>query len=164
MKRIIFVLLTLVLLCSVASAAVTSYESDFTRGTDGWYGRGASVLTSKEGLFVGGRTATWNSPGRPFDLEPGVTYEIAVEVKQSQIDSGRFILSCEHKRGDEVSYENIAFADVPKNEWTTLSAVWTAGDYDSYILYIEGGENKTSFIIRMMRELIGVPGKQQSNC
>ena len=148
MKRIIFVLLTLVLLCSVASAAVTSYESDFTRGTDGWYGRGASVLTSKEGLFVGGRTATWNSPGRPFDLEPGVTYEIAVEVKQSQIDSGRFILSCENKRGDEVSYENIAFADVPKNEWTTLSAVWTAGDYDSYILYIEGGENKTSFIIR----------------
>ena len=148
MKRIIFVLLTLVLLCSVASAAVTSYESDFTRGTDGWYGRGASVLTSKEGLFVGGRTATWNSPGRPFDLEPGVTYEIAVEVKQSQIDSGRFILSCEHKRGDEVSYENIAFADVPKNEWTILSAVWTAGDYDSYILYIEGGENKTSFIIR----------------
>ena len=148
MKRIVFALLTLALLVSVACAAVTSYESDFSRGTDGWYGRGAAVLITKEGLYVGGRTATWNSPGRPFDLEAGTTYEISVEVKQSQLDSGRFILSCEHKLGEETTYENIAFADVPRDEWTTISATWTAGDYDAYILYVEGGEAKTTFTIR----------------
>lgn len=147
MKRIIIALLALLCCMAVASAEVQSYESDFTANTDGWYGRGAAVLICKDGLFVGGRTATWNSPGRPFDLEPGNTYEISVDVKQSQIDSGRFILSCERKRGEEVSYENIAFADVPKNEWTTISATWTAGDYDSFVLYVEGGEAKTNFII-----------------
>ena len=147
MKRIIIALLALLCCMAVASAEVQSYESDFSANTDGWYGRGAAVLICKDGLFVGGRTATWNSPGRPFDLVPGNTYEISVDVKQSQIDSGRFILSCERKRGEEVSYENIAFADVPKNEWTTISATWTAGDYDSFVLYVEGGEAKTNFII-----------------
>jgi len=148
MKRIIIILLALLCCMAVASAEVQSYESDFTANTDGWYGRGASVLICADGLFVGGRTATWNSPGRPFDLEPGTTYDISVEIKQSQIDSGRFILSCERKLNGETSYENIAFAEVPRNEWTTISATWTAGDFDSFILYIEGGEAKTSFIIR----------------
>lgn len=147
MKRVFFLLACLLLMLTVASAEVASYESDFTSGTDGWYGRGASVLISKEGLYVGGRTATWNSPGRPFDLEPGSTYEISVDVKQTQLESGRFILSCEHARGGETSYENLAFASVPRNEWTTITATWTAGDYDTYILYVEGGEANTPFFI-----------------
>lgn len=147
MKRLIPVLLALLCCMSVASAAVQSYESDFTSNTDGWYGRGASVLISREGLYVGGRTATWNSPGRPFDLEPGVTYDISVDVKQTALESGRFILSCEHARNGETSYENLAFATVPKGEWTTISTTWTAGDYDTYILYVEGGEAKTPFFI-----------------
>ena len=67
MKRIIMALLAFLCCVGLASAEVQSYESDFTSNTDGWYGRGCSVLISKEGLFVGGRTATWNSPGRPFD-------------------------------------------------------------------------------------------------
>ncbi|MBQ3484873.1 MAG: family 43 glycosylhydrolase [Clostridia bacterium] len=148
MKKLITFLACLLLIFTAAAAEVTTYESDFTSNTDGWYGRGCSVLTTKEGLYVGGRTATWNSPGHPFDLTPGNTYEISVEVKQTQLDSGRFILSCEHKRGEETSYENIAFAEVPKGEWTTISATWTAGDYDTYILYVEGGEANTTFIIR----------------
>ena len=148
MKRFILLLLALVCCATLASAEVQSYESDFTANTDGWYGRGAAVLICADGLFVGGRSATWNSPGRPFDLEPGTTYDISVEVKQTQIDSGRFILSCEHKRGEETTYENIAFANVPRNEWTTISATWTAGDSDAYVLYVEGGEANTNFIIR----------------
>lgn len=148
MKKLIILLACLLLTLTAAAAEVTTYESDFTSNTDGWYGRGAAVFITKEGLYVGGRTATWNSPGRPFDLTPGNTYEISVEIKQSQIDSGRFILSCERKLGEETSYENIAFADVPKDEWTTISATWTAGDYDSFVLYVEGGEATTTFIIR----------------
>ena len=148
MKRLILVLIALLLMTGVALAQVESYESDFSTNTDGWYGRGAAVLITREGLFVGGRTATWNSPGRPFSLEAGCTYEISVEVKQSSLESGRFILSCEHARDGQTSYENIAFANVPKDEWTTISATWTAGDYDTYILYIEGGEAKTTFTIR----------------
>ncbi len=148
MKKLLVLLICLLLAAAVACAEVQSYESDFTANTDGWYGRGASVLICADGLFVGGRTATWNSPGRPFNLEPGTTYEISVEVKQTQIDSGRFILSCAHSRDGVTSYENLAAATVNRGEWTTISATWTAGDYDTYILYVEGGEAKTNFIIR----------------
>ncbi len=148
MKRIIILLLALLLCLGVACAEELSYESDFTSGADGWYGRGAAVLPTKEGLYVAGRSATWNSPGRPFSLTPGVTYEISVEVRQTKLETGRFILSVEHARNGETSYENLAFADVPNGEWTALSATWTAGDYDTYILYIEGGEKDTPFTIR----------------
>lgn len=148
MKRIIIVLIALLLCLPAALAETLSYESDFTSNTDGWYGRGASVLITKEGLYVGGRTATWNSPGHPFNLTPGTVYEISVEVKQMKLDTGKFILSVEHAKDGETTYENLAFADVPMNEWTTLSATWTAGDYDTYVLYIEGGEADTPFFIR----------------
>lgn len=148
MKKLITLLACLLLMLTVAAAEVTAYESDFTTNTDGWYGRGASVLICADGLYVGGRTATWNSPGRPFNLEAGTTYDISVEVKQTSLDSGRFILSCEHAADGVTSYENLAFANVPKNEWTTISATWTAGDFDTYVLYVEGGEANTNFIIR----------------
>ena len=151
MKRLIVILLALsTLLCAaVAACAETqTYESDFTVDADGWYGRGATVQKVKEGLFVMGRTATWNSPGRAFDLVPGAVYQISVEVKQARLDSTRFILSCEHAKGGETSYENLAFATAAKNEWVTLSASWTAGDFDTYVLYIEGAEADTPFTIR----------------
>ena len=151
MKRILIVLLTLLLLCTVAQAAELDYESDFSVSTDGWYGRGCSVRRTEEGLLADFRTSTWNSPGHAFELVPGEQYTISVEVKQKKLDMGRFILSCEHARGGETSYENIAFADVPMNEWTTISAAWTAGDYDTCVLYIEGGEATTPFTIRNFR-------------
>ncbi|MBR3763224.1 MAG: family 43 glycosylhydrolase, partial [Clostridia bacterium] len=152
-----FLLLALLLCATVACADTLTYESDFSRGTDGWYGRGAAVFNTKEGLFVGGRTATWNSPGRPFKLTAGSTYEISVEVKQTVLDSGRFILSCEHARNGETTYENLASANVPKNEWTTISTTWVPGDYDTYVLYVEGGEANTNFTIRNFTLYGGAP-------
>ncbi len=148
MKKTVLLILCLLLCLSIAQAEEISYTSDFTSGTNGWYGRGAAVMTTKEGLYVAGRTATWNSPGRPFDLTAGGVYDISVEVKQTRLESGRFILSVEHAAGGVTTYENLAFADVPKGEWVTLSATWTAGDYDTYVLYIEGGEADTPFTIR----------------
>ena len=148
MKRIIFILLSLLLCLSVAQAEEVLYESDFAGNTDGWYGRGCSVLVTRDGLYTAGRTATWNSPGRPFSLKAGAIYQISVEVKQSKLDSGRFILSVEHAKDGTTTYENLGFATVNKDAWTTLSATWTAGDYDTYILYIEGGEKDTPFFIR----------------
>ncbi len=146
MKRIV-ILLAMLLYLTAACLAETLYESDFSSKTDGWYGRGCAVLVTKEGLMAAGRTATWNSPGRPFTLTPGMTYEITVNVKQSKLESGRFILSVEHARNGETTYENLAFAEVKKDTWMTISATWTAGDYDTYILYIEGGEKDTPFVI-----------------
>ena len=151
MRRTVIILLTLLLCVSIARAAALDYQSDFSAGADGWYGRGCSVRVTAEGLLAEGRTATWNSPGRAFALAPGESYTISVEVLQTTLDTGRFILSCEHARDGETSYENIAFADVPMNEWTTISAQWTAGDYDTYVLYIEGGEATTPFTIRNFR-------------
>lgn len=148
MKRIIPLLLSLLLLFAFAQAEELNYQSDFTSGTDGWYGRGASVLTTKDGLYTAGRTATWNSPGRPFELMPGAVYDIQVEVMQNKLDSGRFILSVEHALDGTTSYENLVSADVPCDEWTTLSVQWTAGNFDTYVLYVEGGEADTPFTIR----------------
>lgn len=147
MKRLLLVLMVL-LLCVGAACAETLYESDFSTNTNGWYGRGCSVLITKEGLYAAGRSATWNSPGRPFSLTAGTIYEISVEVKQTALDSGRFILSVEHAKDGTTTYENLAFATVPNGEWTTISATWTAGDYDTYVLYVEGGEADTPFTIR----------------
>ncbi len=148
MKRIVTVLMTLLLLLTLAQAEQLNYQSDFSSGTDGWYGRGASVLVTKEGLYTAGRTATWNSPGRPFNLVAGETYDIQVDVMQNQLDSGRFILSVEHALDGVTSYENLTSADVKRGEWTTLSVQWTAGAYDTYVLYVEGGEADTPFTIR----------------
>lgn len=159
MKRILFLALYL-LLCLSAARAETVYQSDFTSGTDGWYGRGAAVLTMKDALYVGGRSATWHSPGRPFALAAGVTYEISLQVQQSKLDSGRFILSVEHAANGQTSYENLGFADVPRGEWTALSAVWTAGDFDTYILYVEGGEKDTPFLIRNFVLTAAAPAPQ----
>ncbi len=148
MKKLLVVLCVLLLYIPLALADDLNYTSDFSIGTNGWYGRGATVLITKEGLYVAGRTATWNSPGRPFSLTPGATYDISVEVFQNRLDTGRFILSVEHAVAGVTSYENLAFGDVPKGEWVTLSTTWTAGDFDTYILYVEGGEKDTPFTIR----------------
>ena len=156
MKRLLVVLMAL-LLCVGAACAETLYESDFSTGTNGWYGRGCSALVTAEGLYVAGRTATWNSPGRPFSLTAGTVYQISVEVKQTKLDTGKFILSVEHAKDGATTYENLAFADVPNGEWTTLAATWTAGDYDTYILYVEGGEADTPFVIRNFVLETGAP-------
>ncbi|MBQ8554390.1 MAG: family 43 glycosylhydrolase [Clostridia bacterium] len=148
MKRILIILFALLLCLSAAQAEDLNYVSDFSTTTDGWYGRGCVVMLTKEGLYTAGRTATWNSPGRPFNLAAGATYEISVEVKQVKLDSGRFILSVEHAKDGTTTYENLGSTDVSNGEWTTISAIWTAGDYDTYILYIEGGEKDTPFTIR----------------
>ncbi|MBR4068668.1 MAG: family 43 glycosylhydrolase [Clostridia bacterium] len=151
MKRLLMILLAMLLLCGMAAAEELSYCSDFSEGTDGWYprsGGGAVLEVTDEGLLITGRTATWNSPGRAFELVPGEPYRLSVEVKQDEIAEGRFILSAERSAGGEVSYENIVSAQVPKGQWTALEAVWVAGDYDSFVLYVEGGEAETSFTIR----------------
>ena len=57
------------------------YTSDFTSGTDGWYARsagGAAIETTADGLYITGRTATWNSPvqlhpvRRPYPRRRGI--------------------------------------------------------------------------------------------
>ena len=93
------------------------YTSDFTSGTDGWYARsagGAAIEATADGLYITGRTATWNSPGRDFDLVPGRTYNLSVQVKQDEMDSCSFILSVAHTRDGEESYENIVTAELPR--------------------------------------------------
>ena len=151
MKRVVIILVSLLMLCSIARAAELDYQSDFSVSTDGWYGRGCSVRVTEDGLLSDFRKSTWNSPGRAFELVPGEQYAISVEVLQTKLDTGRFILSCEHTRDDVTSYENIVAADVPMNEWVTLSALWTAVDFDTYVLYVEGGEPTTPFTIRNFR-------------
>ena len=149
-KWMLFLLVTAVCM-TAAIAEEMEYRSDFSAGTDGWYARsggGAVIEVMDEGLLITGRNATWNSPGRAFDLIPEETYRISVDVKQDAIPSGRFILSVEHARNGETTYENLIAQNVPKGEWVTLEAMWVAGDYDTYVLYVEGGEADTPFIIR----------------
>lgn len=134
-----------------ADAPRIDYTSDFTAGTDGWYARSsgtATIETTEEGLYITGRTSTWNSPGRDFELVPGRTYNLSVQVKQDELDSCNFILSVAHTRDGEESYENIVTGASKKGEWTTLSGTYIPGRYEKYVLYVEGAGKETSFTIR----------------
>lgn len=127
------------------------YTSDFSQGEDGWYARsagGASIAVVDDALFITGRTATWNSPGRDFALVPGKTYNLSVLVKQDQVDSTGFILSIAHTRDEEESYENLGTCTAKKGEWTMIQATYVAGRYDKYVLYVEGGAEDTEFYIK----------------
>jgi len=150
MKKLLVLLLMLLTVCTAALAEEMTYTSDFSTDTDGWYARsadGAVLSVTEEGLYITGRTATWNSPGRAFDLVPGEVYTVSVEVKQDVLPSGRFILSVEHTSAGTPSYENLAAEEVPAGEWVTLSAVYVAGSYETFVLYVEGGEADTPFTI-----------------
>ncbi|MBR4692769.1 MAG: endo-1,4-beta-xylanase, partial [Oscillospiraceae bacterium] len=132
------------------------YASDFSAGTDGWVARSAgtaSVAVTEEGaLRIEGRQATWNSPGREFPLTAGETYLLSVRVRQDEKASAEFILSVAHSRDGRESYENLAFGTAKQGEWTELSASYTAGPFDRYILYVETHNSGTlSFEIRDFR-------------
>ena len=128
------------------------YKSDFSAGTDGWYARsagGASLsVTDEQGLLIVGRSATWNSPGRDFDLVPGKTYNMSVQVKQDQLDSTGFLLSIAHTKGSTETYENLGSGTAKKGEWTLIQCTYVAGMYDKNVLYVEGGAADTEYQIK----------------
>lgn len=164
MRKILMALLCLMMLAGLAQAEGIDYASDFSHGTDGWYPRSmgeATLQVTTEGLAIVGRTATWNSPGRAFDLVPGETYTISVEVKQDALPSGRFMLSVEHALGGTASYENLAVEEIAAGQWVTLNAVYVAGEYETFVLYVEGGEADTPFTIRNFR-LSGAGRKEEA--
>ena len=155
MRRILALLtaLALLLACAVSLAdddeGKTVYVSDFSAGADGWYGRGASVAPAGGVLKTTGRQDSWNSPGRDFALVPGGYYELGVEVLQEQLDSASFMISVAHTVNGATSYENLARGTAKKGEWTALKGTYTAGDYDTFTLYVETvGAGTLSFSIR----------------
>ncbi len=135
-----------------STAPPIDYKSDFSSGTDGWYARsagGASVsVTDEQGLLIVGRTATWNSPGRDFELVTGKTYNISVLVKQDELDSANLMVSIAHSRDGSESYENLGSANAKKGEWTLIQCSYIAGRYEKFVLYVEGAGAETSFQIK----------------
>ncbi|MBR4459086.1 MAG: endo-1,4-beta-xylanase [Clostridia bacterium] len=156
MKRLASLLLCLCLILSLtvirAEDAPLHYMSDFSEGTDGWYARSAGEATvSVEGgaLLIEGRTAAWNSPGRDFPLIAGDTYEISVQISQSELTKATFIVSVAHSNGDLETYENLVRQDVAKGVWTTVTCTYTPGPFDRYVLYVEtSGDGTIPFRIR----------------
>ena len=156
MKKVIALLLACLLalptLALGEAAAPYSYASDFSQGTDGWYARsaGEASISVEEGvLTITGRSATWNSPGRDFPLVAGKKYTVSVEVMQTAKDSMELMISAAHSKSGLESYENIARAKAPSGEWTTISATYTPGAYDNYILYVETvGDGTCDFSMR----------------
>ncbi|MBO2517544.1 MAG: hypothetical protein CW338_09805, partial [Clostridiales bacterium] len=126
---------------SSETAGYFRYESDFSAGADGWYARsagGAAVEVTENGLYITGRTAAWNSPGRNFPFEKGMMYKIRVQVMQDAVDSVGFILSVARTKNGTESYQNlVTVKNVKRGEWVELQADYNAGDYDSYVLYVE---------------------------
>ncbi len=125
----------------VMAGAQADYASDFSAGTDGWYARStgsASVSVTAEGaLAIAGRSADWHSMGRDFALARGESYRLSVQVRQSEAPEARMILSVAHSKYGLESYENIAFATAKRDQWTTLSGTYLAGDFDRFVLYVE---------------------------
>ena len=155
-KKLLISLTALSLLVSclgiaTAQEANVFYQSSFGAGDDGWYARGAtrSYHTTEATLRTEGRTSDWNSPGRNFELVPDNLYELSVEVFQDEADSAAFMISIAHSKDGQESYENLAHGTAKKGEWTTLTGSWTAGDFETYILYVETtGAPTLSFEIR----------------
>lgn len=151
MNRILSVLLCAILIATAVSAEeVTVYASDFTKGEDGWYGRGAqSIRTEDDTLKTIARQSSWNSPGRDFELIADCKYELSVEVMQDGADSADFMISVAHTKNGLESYENLAFGKAAKGEWTALTGSYIAGDFDRYVLYVEtNGSPTLDFEIR----------------
>lgn len=120
-KKLLVFLMILSLLGSCVSAladeAKTIYSSDFSKDTDGWYGRGAQTArTADNTLKTTGRQSGWNSPGRDFDLVEGGKYNLSVEVKQDDLDSANFMISIAHSLEGMETYENLAFGTAQKGE------------------------------------------------
>lgn len=161
LNTLIPVFLALVLILPAAGAfaeehGVLLYQSSFGSGMDGWYARGAerSFVTESETLRTEGRTQDWNSPGRDFALTPGVPYHMTVEIRQDDKAKADFMISIAHSRNGEETYENLGSGTVPKGEWTTVEGSWTAGQFDTYVLYVEtidGTAPELSFEIRNFR-------------
>ena len=145
MKKVMLLLLAAVLAIGGASALAegdaTVYLSDFTGGLDGWYARStgsAQVSVLPEGaLHIVGRTDNWNSPGRDFALVTGGKYDLSVEIRQQDVDKANFMISVAHSLDGAESYENLAFGEVPRGEWTRISGSYTAGSFDRFVLYVE---------------------------
>ena len=60
MKRTLILLMALLLIGTAGMAEDAVYQSDFTRGTDGWYARsggGARVSADDGALHIEGRSA-----------------------------------------------------------------------------------------------------------
>ena len=139
-----------------AEADPTIYLSDFSAGFDGWEARSmgsARISVTEEGaLRIEGRADDWNSPGRDFDLVPGGRYEFSVRVRQDQLDAVSFMVSVAHTVDGVESYENLAFAEAKRGEWTELAGVYVAGDYSRFVLYVEtSGAASLDFEIRDFR-------------
>jgi endo-1,4-beta-xylanase len=128
-------------LSTAAAADLYTYQSDFSAGTDGWYARstgGASLSFQDGALTITGRDTDWHSPGRDFPLENTGVYDLSVEVYQDSMDSANLMISIAHKTADGAeTYENLAFGNAKKGQWTTLKGTYTAGDFTTYVLYVE---------------------------
>ena len=151
MKRILAALLSLMLLSLPLFALAEAgenvvYQSDFSVDTDGWYPRsmGTATLRLEDGaLVIEGRNGSWNSPGRDFSLVPGAVYDMKVMVKQDEIPSALFIVSIAHSSGGVETYENLGQVKAPQGQWVELTGTLIAGQYDTYILYVETGNTPT---------------------
>ncbi len=143
MKKLLalFVILTLLPLCALAeSDNVLDYTSDFSADFDGWFPRsmGSAEAEIRDGaLYISGRSASWNSLGRYFDLVPGAQYEISCEVMQNSVDAAQLMISVAHSKNGTESYENLVRGITKNGEWTKLSCTYTFGEFDQYILYVE---------------------------
>ena len=141
-KKLLAFLMILTLLSGCAAAlaagATVVYTSDFSSGEDGWYGRGCQSFRTEENTLKSiGRTASWNSPGRDFELIEGGKYQISVEVRQSDVNSAKFMISIAHSKNGVETYENLARGTANKGKWVTLKGTYTAGAFEKNVLYVE---------------------------
>lgn len=158
MRKWISLLLALCLAVPAACVAEEKetlvYASGFDAGTDEWFGRAHTrvTVTKKGTLLADSREEDYEGPARFFDLIAGEEYTVSVEVYQNRKESVDFLVTLESVRGEEASWLHLVKATVPKGEWTVLSGSFTAGESDSYQIYVETLDNpKLSFEIRDFR-------------
>ncbi len=131
--------------------------------TQGWYGRGAAVLSVSSAqahagtysLLTTGRTATWNSPAVSVKnlLLPGATYAITASVRLATGEpAARIIVAMERTPvGGSTAYDWVApsaVGGVTDAAWVTLTGSYSFADpVDGLNLYLESDSATASFYI-----------------
>ena len=172
MKRVTALILAVVMVFSTlsisgsyetrveASERVTVLSNNFDSDTEGWQGRGATVVhNSTEGydspgsIYVSERTANW--AGGQYDalnlLETGTEVEISLWVKHTTDTAIQMTLAVENTVSDTTNYTWVNNNDaVQADTWTLMEGsflVESADDFTKALIYVEAADPDVSYYL-----------------
>ncbi|HRR76278.1 MAG TPA: glycoside hydrolase family 11 protein [Ruminococcus sp.] len=134
--------------------------SSFDKTTSPWSGRGGATIEQDKdnyyaggnGLYVSGRTETWNGAELSLDsttFVPGKTYSFSGAVLQKSGSDVDMKLTLQYSLSGKDNYDEIALKSVKSGQWTDLSntSFTIPSGAENLVLYFEAPDDKTDFYV-----------------